>query len=108
MTPEEMEKTIQFILEQQAHFAAAIQKLTETQERFSDSQAKLMDATLGNTGMIGRILTALDRITEEHVKLAEAQAHTDLKVAELTVRLDAFIVTVERYISERRNGKGEG
>lgn len=101
MTPEEMEKTIQFILEQQAQFAVSIQKLTE-------KHAALADATIGNTGMIGRILKVLDRITEEHVKLAEAQAHTDLKVAELTVRLDAFIVTVERYISERRNGKGEG
>lgn len=99
MTPEEMEKAMQFIIEQQAQFAADIQKLTE-------KQSLLSDATIGNTGMIGRILQVLDRITEEHVKLARAQTELVEAQAQTDSRLNTFIVTVERYISERRNGKG--
>jgi hypothetical protein len=60
-----------------------------------------MQATLANTGQIGR--------------LAEAQARTDAKFQEMTQaqtemaeRLNAFIVVVERYISERSSGNGSG
>src|SRR5438552_2788346 len=117
-----MKKTMQFIIEQQAQFAADIQRLreshqklaeshqrlTEGQQRLTESQAKLAEAALANTGMIGRIMNILDRLAQAQTQLAEAQARTDAKVAEMAERLDAFIVTVERYITERRNGKREG
>ncbi|HSE97165.1 MAG TPA: hypothetical protein VLD57_02770 [Blastocatellia bacterium] len=93
MTNEEMQKAIQFIIEQQAQFAADIQKLTQ-------SQSRLAEATLANTGMIGRLTSIVEKLTE-------AQTHTDAKMAEMAERLDSFIVVVEKYISEGRNGKSE-
>ena len=88
---------MQFILEQQAQFAADIQKLIETQQKLAEEQVRLTEghvrlaeAILANTGMIGR--------------LAEAQARSDERIADLAARLDAFIVVVEKYISEGRNG----
>jgi hypothetical protein len=98
MTNEEMQKAMQFIIEQQAQFATDIEKLTR-------SHSQLAEATLANTGMIGRLTDILDRLTEAQTSLAQAQAHTDAKMAEMAERLDSFIVIVEKYISEGRNGK---
>src|SRR5215813_13006532 len=119
MTNEEMEKTIHFILEQQSHFAANIQKLEEGQARIIEDVARLTDATLANTAMIGKLINMVDR-------LAEAQAQTDKRLSETILRLDrlterldevsgrldevsgrldAFISVVEKYIAEGRNGK---
>ncbi len=92
MTYEEMEKTMQFILEQQAQFATDIQQIRELQAGFHEVQAKfqtqlgtLTDATLTLVGVVG--------------KVAEAQERTE-------ERLSAFITFVERYISGRK-GKPE-
>src|SRR3982751_6553481 len=105
MTEEETEKTVQFIVEQQAQFSADIEKLTK-------GQSQLADATLANTGMIGRLVDMLDKITDlqgrsdnKVIETAEAQVKSDGKVAEmgqalaeLTERLDTFIITIERYM----------
>ena len=45
MTEEETEKTVQFIVEQQAQFSADIEKLTK-------GQSQLADATLANTRLL--------------------------------------------------------
>jgi predicted transcriptional regulator len=108
MTPEEMERSIQFIIGQQAQFSADIQKLTENQAKLTESQKQLTDATLANTGMIGTIIRMLDKITENQANLTEAQTQTNVKVGELAERLDNFIVVVEKFITESRNGKSKG
>jgi hypothetical protein len=115
MTPEEMERSIHFIIGQQAQFSTDIQKLTENQAKVIESQARLTDATLANTGMIGTIIRMLDKITENQAtltgnqaSLTEAQTQTNIKVAELAERLDNFIVVVEKFIAEGRNGKPKG
>lgn len=41
MTHEEMERTMQFILNQQAKFSVDIDLLKESQERFSDNQTRM-------------------------------------------------------------------
>lgn len=115
MTNEDMERAIQFLIEHQAQISAEqmkltadvqaltadVQKLTGDVQKLTESQALLMQATVANTGQIGR--------------LAEAQARTDTKLQEMAQaqtdmaeRLNAFIVVVEKYISERRNGNRSG
>ena len=107
MTNEEMEKAIEFVLGQQAQAAAGLQMLTADVQALATSHAgltasyvKLAEATLANTGAIGRLAEAQARTDEKVARLAESQA-------ELAERLDAFIVTVERYIAEGRNGNAK-
>ena len=104
MTNEEMEKTIHFILEQQAQFAADMQIVKE-------QMGKLTDAVITLTGFIGKVSEAQTETAKAQAMTAEAQARADEKIAELAEqgrateeRLNAFILIVERYISERRNG----
>jgi allophanate hydrolase subunit 1 len=104
MTPEEMERAINFIVEHQAQFAADIQQLKEAQviteqklQQFADiqlGQAKLQtqltEATLANTIMLGQ--------------LTKTQQQTNEKLAETDERLNIFINVVERHITGS-NGK---
>jgi chromosome segregation ATPase len=112
MTNEEMETTMRFILEQQAQFATDIGQLRE-------SQARLTEATLANTGAIGRLERIIGTLIEAQVRvdgqvaaLAQAQARSEEKIAglterlaEVTERLDAFIVVVEKYITKGNSGQ---
>jgi hypothetical protein len=101
MTHEEMQRTMEFIVQHQAQFAASIQKLEEERTRDSGRVARLEDSF--------QILVQLAQITESRLDrlestssalesnmaaLAEAQIHTD-------ERLSALIDIVR----EDRNGK---
>ena len=112
MNEEERQRQMDFILNQQAQFAADIQKLQESLSALMESQAEtaqivnrlaavtvegfkqtnakidtLIDAQTRTEG-------ALTRLAEAQTQLAEAQTHTDQ-------RLDALI----DIIREGRNGK---
>ncbi len=114
MTPEEMERAMEFILKQQAQFAAGIQKINETLDRTNEILGKHTDGIVALTGWLGQLAQAQIRLTEAQqghdgriatleskmTELAEAGKRTD-------ERLDALITTVERYISSR-NGKRGG
>ncbi len=105
MTNEEMQRTMGFIVEQQAQFAANFLKLEDSIQRLEGVQTKA-DGRMGRmeTAMVGvfRLVTETAKAQKEIAKrvdaLTAAQAHTD-------ERLSALINTVERYISEGRNGK---
>ena len=87
MTHEELEKTVQFILEQQAQFAANQQQVSERVSRLE-------------TNMIEMARTQ-SHMNEVVAVMADTHRHTEEK-------LDAFIGVLERYISENRNGKSNG
>jgi hypothetical protein len=113
MTFEEMQKTMQFILEQQAQFASDIQQLREAQAASERAQAaiqvkldKIADATIAAFGIIGELTASQKQLAESHKQLAEAQARSEQRHAETEERLNALISLVERYISGR-NGKSE-
>lgn len=77
MTGEEMERAIAFILEQQAQLNATVGRLAEKVDRNADGTSAL---------------------------LAIAEIH-DREIKETDERLNALINTVERHISEGRDGK---
>ena len=77
MTEEEMKRTMDFILEQQAQTNATIGRLSEKVDRNAETA------------------TALLAIAEIH----------DRQMKETDERLNALINTVERHVSEGRNGK---
>jgi ABC-type transporter Mla subunit MlaD len=77
MTAEEMERAMKFVLEQQAQLTTMVGRLSEKVDRTADS------------------VNALLAIAEIH----------DREIKETDERLNALISTVERHISEGRNGK---
>jgi hypothetical protein len=88
MTKEEMERTMTFILEQQAQLTATVGRLSEKVDRNADSATALL---------------AIAEIHErEIIELRQSQAEAQSRTDE---RLNALINTVERHISEGRNGK---
>ena len=102
MTNEEMERAMEFLVQQQAQFSTDLQQVQRT-------LGKLTDATLGVVAMMGQLI---QQHKEFAVQMAETQATTDEKLKELSEkgaeteeRLNIFINVVERYISERHDGR---
>ncbi len=97
----EMEKKMEFIVEQLAD-------LTAKQQQTDSVVNRLANASLNRIERIENVLGALAEAqvkTEENVSaLAVAQLHTDKKLSETDERLNSLITVVERYISEGRNG----
>lgn len=114
LNEEEINRKIEFIINQQAQFAADLQSLREVQAADSafmrESYHTLTGAVTTLVNLVGKLAEAQER-TE--LKLAEYAARTDAKLAELAEaqartdeRLNIFINIVERYIS--RNGGKDG
>ncbi len=95
MTNEEMQKTMQFILEQQAQFAVDIQKVHETQAQTEQLLNRLAAVTVRGFEDTNAKINAL---VESQMRLSEAQAKTD-------ENLQNLMAVVDRYFSEGRNGK---
>lgn len=98
MTNEGIQKMMEFIIKRQENFA-------ENMEKAETRMSRLEGAFVGVFNIVSETVKAQKELTETQKEfaeaqkgLAEAQKHTD-------ERLSAFINTVERYISERRNGQ---
>ncbi len=99
MTGEEVERTVAFILEQQAQIHSTQAETNATMARQAERLDRLTERTDRNAEGITALLAIAEMHEREITEYREAQARTD-------ERLNALINTVERYISERRNGKG--
>ncbi len=102
MNSEEMQRNIEFVVSQQAQFAADIQELKEAQ----------IQAEARMTRIEGALVTVVDLVEQlarstatQIAELVEAQKRTDEALAETNDRLNSFITFVERYISGRQNGQ---
>ena len=91
MTNEEIQKTMDFVIKQQEHFAESMEKADSRMNRLESAFVTIFN-------MVTETAKAQKELTEKVSALAEAQASTD-------DRLNIFITTVERYISDRRNGE---
>jgi len=122
MTNDELDRRIEFIIEQQAQFSADIEvmrevhaadtKLLKEESKLVKEQIRgLNDAVTAVVGMVGRLSIAQEG-TED--KAAELRAHADRRFAELAEaqarteeRLNVFIDVVERHLSGNGdNGSG--
>jgi chromosome segregation ATPase len=115
---EKTQRTINFMLQQQAQYQAQFEARQERIQAESQARHERLDATVqrlanvtlqrfenveGEVSNLDRKMEALVdaqiRSEDEMKELREAQKNTD-------ERLNAFISTVERLINERRNGGG--
>ncbi|MDQ3686319.1 MAG: hypothetical protein M3430_12085 [Acidobacteriota bacterium] len=101
MTNEEIQKVMEFIIKQQESFA-------ENMEKADSRMNRLEGAFVGLFNIVNETAKAQKGLTETQKELAasqkvlmEAQKNTD-------ERLSVLINTVERYISEGRNGRPRG
>ncbi len=119
MSGKEINRRIEFIIEQQAQFAADIQSLREVQAADSafmrESYHTLTGAVTTIVNLVGKLAEAQERTDAKLAELAVAQARTDAKVAELAEaqartdeRLNIFIDVVEKYISRNGGNRPEG
>ncbi len=102
MIYEEMERTMRFILDQQAQISANVQRhdenllVIETKlQGLEDVVLKLADS---HVLLVNSHKELASRLAESHARLEEAQAETQ-------ERLNPFIVSVEKYISSRNGGE---
>jgi hypothetical protein len=107
MNEEELSRKMEFIVDQQAQFAADIQVMREVHDAdtklLKEQYRNFSDAVVALVGSVDRIARAQERTDEKMAQLAVAQMRTDEKVAEVAERLNVFIGVVERYISGNGN-----
>jgi hypothetical protein len=109
MTNEEMQKAMEFILNQQAQSSAKIDGILEAQrEAQKDAQERWVRSeerwTRTEEGI--RALLSIAEIHEREIAtLGERIAQVSENGRATDERLNALINTVERHISEGRNGK---
>jgi ElaB/YqjD/DUF883 family membrane-anchored ribosome-binding protein len=97
MTHEEIEKRIEFIIEQQAQFTSDIQQLRESQAQTDQLLNRLASVTLEGFKDVN---AKIDALVDSHIRLSESQARTDESLRNL-------IAVTDRYFRDR-NGKSEG
>jgi hypothetical protein len=90
MSPEEIERTVQFLLQQQAQFAADSAK---TDARIS----AMADGIIGLTGIVGHLAAAQQRTDE---RLDERFTELGDYINTVESHLNAVIETFERHLRE--------
>ena len=114
MTYEEMEKTMQFILEQQAQFAANmgevqdnIKRLTVAQRDLTVAQSELATAQSELSAAQSRTEATVDRLTRQVEHIARQQAHINEVVAVIAdsqQHTDEKLNALIDIVREGRNG----
>jgi ATP:corrinoid adenosyltransferase len=115
MTNEEMEKTMQFILEQQAQFTANFQRIEGAREKDEEARKKdsaritrleesfqlLVQLAQNHDERLVTLDERLITLTEAQIRTSEQIAAMSERTAETDERLNALIAVVERYISNK-------
>ncbi len=98
MSNEDLEKTIAFIIEQQAQFTSDIQQLREVQVQTEHIVARLATVTLEGFKDVNAKINAL----------VDSQIRTDENLSRTDENLRNLIAVVDRYFNEGRNGREKG
>jgi hypothetical protein len=105
MTPEEMQHSIEFLIDHHAKFAVKMDQIESAQLKFQLQLGNMGEAVIAVIGMVGRVTEAQINADARIAEVAAAQLKTDEELSELAKRLNAFVLVVERYISENQNGR---
>jgi flagellar motor switch/type III secretory pathway protein FliN len=66
MSPDEIERTVQFLLHQQAQFATDFEKLSEKTDRLAEGMSRLTDGLVGLTVIVGRVSENVGQLASMH------------------------------------------
>ena len=95
MSPEEIERTVQFLLRQQAQFAADFEKLSAKTDRMTEG-------IIGLTAIVGHLHGAQQRTDEQFKRTDEQFKRTDEQFRRTDTRLNElgeYIKTVESHLN---------
>lgn len=99
---EDLRKTIEFIIEQQAQFAAEIQQIRETQAAMARLHEKTDERLTHSESVVIRLSDIVKRAIDATERLTELQARIDPNLSGLSDRLNALIDAVELIIARER------
>lgn len=106
MANEDIQKKMDFIIEQQAQFSADIGELKDTVKSLTGAVSQMANVLNDTQDLVKRLVvvthTGFEKTQASINELAQAQARTDQRLAETDSRLNILINVVERYFS---NGK---
>ena len=114
MSPEEMQRTMQFLLAQQAQFAADFERLSIKVDGLADKVTGVTDAVARLTTVAGHTLAAVgdvagtvERLGGTVERLRDSERRADSRLIELAeqgkatdARLGALIELFERHLRE--------
>jgi hypothetical protein len=98
----DVEKTMQFLLEQQARFDARQAEFVEQQSQSQERMTRIESVLLDVASAQERTNAILATLTERHVELA--QSHKELSQAQKATEqnLNALISALERHIASHK------
>jgi chromosome segregation ATPase len=107
MSPDEIERTMQFLLQQQAQFAADSARhdarWAELRDELTAKTRQLTDGLLGLTAVVGT-LAVEQQATERQLQRTDRQIEaTDAQLQTVEGHLDSLIELFERHL---RDGNG--
>jgi uncharacterized phage infection (PIP) family protein YhgE len=120
MSPEEMQRTMQFLLHQQAQFAAELAQRTAesaashaqleaTVNRLSEKTDEIADGLLGLTAIVGRVFDKVERLADEqqrtHEQLRQTDATLSTHIQRVESHLDVVVDMFERHLREDHGRK---
>lgn len=106
MTDEKLQRTIEFILENQAQFTVDIQKLQEAHKEGEKRINTLERVSLNLYNTAVETTKNVNQLTADVQELREAQKETVEQLNETNERLNVVILMFERYLSGE-NGKSK-
>jgi chromosome segregation ATPase len=106
----DIERTMEFILEQQARLAEQQARFAEQmaaqqanfEERLIAQEERFNRELAGVTAVLLDVAAAQERTNEIVATLAERQIETEQVVKALGERLDALMIVVERHIADHK------
>ena len=86
MSPDEIQRTMQFLLNQQAKFAVDLERLSERDDRLSEKTERIADSMIVVTSVLGQLITEgrttsqrIDRLHDVFVQhLRRDHGYTDV------------------------------
>lgn len=91
MSPEEMQRTMQFLLQQQARFDARIEQLSVKTDRIAD-------VLIGLTGIVGRVADQVDQLARAQDEDARQLRLSREQLEKADIDLREYIQTVESHL----------
>jgi len=105
MTNEEMQKTMEFILNQQAQITANQQKADERTARLEDIVGKLAAATLSRfESLEAKLAEMSENFDRKIAALVDAQIRTEESIKKTDEAVKNLTAVVDRYFRERNGG----